>query len=374
MKHNCLTILDNQRGVGALWFVTVLGVLAGFSALVVDGGMLYLTKNELQANADIAALAAGSEDLNDEAAVKAKALEYSQKQVLLGGTSNVLNEGDVIVGNWDTDSKTWSAGGVPPNAVQVTTKRTLANGNPVNFYFAPLLGHQSGDVQATAVAFRSTAGGVGTRFLCDDEMIDKDVPGIHQLALDNGLPDAQDYMEDENPKDWFLDFPVGAILNVETGQVSDPALMDIAHEAYPFSSNSDPSHTDFLNYNTHGQLPNGGERKDLLSDGDMDPLPGVSAVTDASLYPGFINPNFVQVCPIYKSDVSVLGEPEDNIVNAKGERRGLLAFKILDTPPDPKGYLPNLRIEIVDPSTITLGDVNPPSEMEEGAGKIRIVQ
>jgi len=104
-------------------------------------------------------------------------------------------------------------------------------------------------------------------------------------------------MEDENPKDWFLDFPVGAILNVETGQVSDPALMDIAHEAYPFSSNSDPSHTDFLNYNTHGQLPNGGERKDLLSDGDMDPLPGVSAVTDASLYPGFIHPKIKIVKP-----------------------------------------------------------------------------
>jgi len=357
MKHNGQNILGNHRGVSALWMVIGLGVLTGFATLVVDGGFLFVTKHELQNNADVAALAAGSElqgDDTDVAAVKAKALEYSQKQVLQFGAGQVLASGDVIVGNWNTDTKTFSPGGVPTNSVQVTTRRTQATGNPVNYYFAPLMGYVSGDVQATSVAYQA-ASGLGGRFLCDDELIDNDVPSIEALAAANG-DDPEDYVTDNND-DWFIDMPPGSTIELPTGQVGDTGLFDIAHSNFPFTSGSSPSFTDFLNYNEDG-----GPRDNPAVKALLDPLEGVSAVDDPGVYASFLNPNFVQVCPVFKSDVSPL--VGNNLVNALGERRGLLAFKIIAVGDDPSGTeLPSLTIEIVDPSTINIEDVPPPSKI-----------
>ncbi len=361
-RPNCQPILRNQQGAAALWLTTTLVMLLGIATLVVDGGMLKVTKNELQITADLAALAA-SVELPDEAAVKATAVAYSNKQVLPTATGTLLAANDVIIGNWDVDTKTFLAGGVPPNAVQVTTKRTAANGNAVDFTFAPLNGILSGDVQATSVAFRE-ATGIGTRFLCDDEMFDKDVTSIEDLASANG-DDPEDYVTDNN-NDWFVDIPPGSVIDVPTGQVGDAGLFDIAHNEFPFGPNSSPSHTDFLNYNEDGTW-----REGLISKIDLDPLTGVDAVEDPALYASFVNPDFVQVCPLYKSDVSDLG---NNEVNALGERRGLLAFKILAVGPDPSGSdLPNLTIEIADPSTINLADIEA-ALPGQGAGRPRMVK
>ena len=377
MKHNGQNILGNHRGVSALWVVICLGILTGFAALVVDGGFLFVTKHELQNNADVAALAAGMElqgDDTDVAAVKAKAVEYSQKQVLSEAAGYVLTENDVIVGNWDTDTKTFSPGGVPTNGVQVTTRRTQATGNPVNYSFAPLMGYQSGDVLATAVAFRATgATGIGSRFLCDDDMLDTDNQPIIDLAEANGM--TPEYMLSSNhhdtpssdKDDWFLRLPAGSKIQVPTGQASDPGLLDMAHGDFPFTDNSWPAtHEDFLNYNEDGTMR---DNQAVLN--QLDPLYGVSAVTEPELYDSYVNPDFVQVCPIYKSDVDV-DNASLNTAKAKGERRGLLAFKILEI--RDRTYLPDLYIEIVDPSTITsLVDVKGPSQINTGSSKIRLV-
>lgn len=98
----------------------------------------------------------------------------------------------------------------------------------------------------------------------------------------------------------------------------------------------------------------------------LDPLVGVDNVNDASEYPGFVNPNFIHVSPIFDSDVSDLGSCNWQgspvpCVNAKTKRNGLLAFKVVDWRPrywfDQK--LPELQLEIVDPDTINLEDVAP---------------
>jgi len=377
MKHNGQNILGNHRGLRARWNVIGLGVLTGFATLVVDGGFLFVTKHELQNNADVAALAAGMElqgDDTDVAAVKAKAVEYSQKQVLSEAAGYVLTEDDVIVGNWNTDTKTFSPGGVPTNSVQVTTRRTQATGNPVNYSFAPLMGYVSGDVLATSVAFRATGTGFGARFICDDDMFNTDDQPIIDLAEANGMD--PEYMLESNHSDgspsmdkddWFLRLPAGSKIQVPTGQASDPGLLDMAHADFPFTDTSTPAtHEDFLNYNEDG-----GIRDNQAVLDQLDPLHGVSAVTDPALYDSYVNPDFVQVCPVYKSDVDV-DNASLNTVQAKGERRGLLAFKILEVRNGE--YLPDLYIEIVDPSTIpSLVDVKGPSEINTGSGKIRLV-
>ena len=94
----------------------------------------------------------------------------------------------------------------------------------------------------------------------------------------------------------------------------------------------------------------------------LDPLLGVTPVDDPALFAGLVSSSAVRVCPVYESDVSVLnpvgGSPA---VNALGERRGLLAVKFIGVGSDPDGpsgsMLPNLVIEIADPSLIDIGEL-----------------
>ena len=322
-----------------------------------------IVQGQLQTAADVAALAAGPE-LPDGDAVRAKALEYAGKQMPLEVHGTVLMEDDVVLGNWDTNTKTFAPGGSPNNAVMVTTQRSDTNGNPHPFALAPLIGQLEINLAAVAFAYRA-GNGMGTRFIIDNEMIDKDIPSIEALAASMGM-DPQEFMEDNNG-DWFIDLPPGAEIEVPTGQVGDEGMFDITHPEYPFGEETSPSHTDFLNYNEDGSW-----RQDLLTDGDLDPLSGVNPVNDPGVYDSFVNPDMTHVSPIYESDVSDLG---GNEVNAKGMRRGLLAFKIIAAGPDPAGSeLPTLTIQIVDPATITLDDVTPASSTSTGNGKIRLVK
>ena len=360
-----LKIIRNQKGIAAIYMASSLAMLLGMGVLIVDGGELTVLDNQLQIAADVAALAAGA-DLPDEETVQATAIEYASKQMHSGVHGTVLIEDDVVMGNWDTDTRTFTPAGNPSNAVKVTTRRSEANGNPAQFLLGGLIGQNEIDLAAVAISYRAANNSNGTRFIIDNEMIDKDVPSIEALAASMGGIDPQVFMDDLNG-DWFIDLPPGAEIEVPTGQVGDEGMFDIVHADYPFSEGGDPSHTDFLNYNEDGTW-----REGLLSDGDLDPLLGVSPVSDPGVYDTFVNPEFVHVSPIYDSDISDLGSNE---VNAKGQRKGLLAFQIIDALPDPPGSeLPHLMIRIVDPATIVLDDVTPWSSTSTGSGKIRLVK
>ncbi len=102
----------------------------------------------------------------------------------------------------------------------------------------------------------------------------------------------------------------------------------------------------------------------------LDPLVGVSRVDDPALYPGYVNPEYIHVSPVYKSDISALN-PVGGVpaVNALGWRRGLVAFRVLAVGADPDGagsQLPNLVIEIVDPALVNLNAVPPGSQATSG--------
>ena len=80
---------------------------------------------------------------------------------------------------------------------------------------------------------------------------------------------------------------------------------------------------------------------------------GVEPLSDPDRYADFVDPYRIQVSTVYKNDISDT-EPG---VNALGERRGLVAFKILGVGADPDGagsVLPNLIFEIVDPSMLDM--------------------
>jgi Flp pilus assembly protein TadG len=384
-----------RRGSIAVLAAFFLVVVIAFLAFSIDYGYIVVAESDLQNAADAGAMS-GARALNDgrEAAILA-AKNWAGKNVAAGQSVAVADE-DVEIGRWDADAATFTA--VPtnssdtPNAVRVTCRRNSGRGNPLHLFFAPIIGTDFADLTLSAIALRP-ARGVGTRFLIDDEMIDKDVPAIEDVAnrlgrdveklvTPRGFNEGKKYGDSNwTWTDNFLDLPSGEILSLPTGQGTsysnnDAGLFDIDHPDFPFQD--DVSFLDFLMYSeTGGDSSKWGTDKSTIKS-KLDPLRGVSPVTDSSRYDSFVYRDFVHVSPITFSDVSTLnmdwGVPQ---VNAKGLRRGLIAFKIIAVGPDPDGggsVLPELVIEIVDPATINPNDLKPPGESGGGSGKTKLVQ
>ena len=75
------------------------------------------------------------------------------------------------------------------------------------------------------------------------------------------------------------------------------------------------------------------------------------------------SPDAILVSPVFKSDASMAetdpskyGSPAANL---QGERRGLMAWRVLSSRPNPAGgsYLPLITILVIDPATIDLTQV-----------------
>ncbi len=124
---------------------------AGFAAVVIDGGHLYSLKSKLQTTADAAVLAAVG-DLPDEDAVLATAVALATKNMSVAEHGTVLADADVVTGNWNSGTRTFTPAGDPINAVRVVTRRSQANGNAAGLFFARILGFDQVDVETTAIA------------------------------------------------------------------------------------------------------------------------------------------------------------------------------------------------------------------------------
>jgi hypothetical protein len=163
--------VKNQTGVSAVIVAIVMTMLIGFSALGVDVGHMYLTKNELQNVADAAALA-GARHMGliylglpvDEQ----QTYEFSGPDIVQAAQevafknqaakmNIVINEADVIIGNWDYQAANLNPMIPPivgPDAVRVIARRDgNVNGNgPIATFFARIFNRDTVDVSADATA------------------------------------------------------------------------------------------------------------------------------------------------------------------------------------------------------------------------------
>ena len=330
--------------------------LVGIAALSVDIGYIMVTRADLQNAADAAALA-GAHYLSAEASAIAKAQYYAEQNH--SGHGTIVSPSDVVLGNWDKDAKVFGSNLEPYNAVRVTVRRSRDAGNSLTLFFAHIFGISDTEISASAVAYGDRG---QVRFLIDDEMFDTDEPAIEALAYSLGMS-TEDLLTDGDG-DNFIDMPADTIIELPTGQVGDEALFAIGPE-FPFSNSTSPSLEDFLLYDENGDTRG-------ITDSDLDPLPGVDPVSDPDDYPSFVDAEQVHVSPVYKSDVS----DTEPWVNAKGERRGLVAFKIIGVGADPDGGgsgLPNLIIQIVSPSQIDLTTLEA-SVSGAGGSQVTLVQ
>lgn len=152
----------HRRGVALVYAAALIVVLMGFVGLAVDVGRAQHAKSQLQVLADVAARSAARGISDNTTLAKANAVAtYNAPD----GGAITFSAGDVVTGNWNSGTKTFTAGGTPANAVRVTAARTTAKGNALPMHFLRLLGNDTADVAASAVATGASTvyayGGVG---------------------------------------------------------------------------------------------------------------------------------------------------------------------------------------------------------------------
>ena len=168
--------LHSQRGAVAIWFALCLPVLLGFAALAVDLSRLNLTKVELQNAADAAArggaksLSVPSSVPSDKpynwTAANATAIQVAQSNVANGAN---INNVTIAMGYWNLTTPSLGlrptstpgvpgAGDVPAVSATISISSGQNNG-PLRLFFAPILGITNRNVQASAIAILSGAGG-----------------------------------------------------------------------------------------------------------------------------------------------------------------------------------------------------------------------
>ena len=169
--HSIDRRLRFQRGGVVIWFALLLPVLLGFAALAVDLTRLHLVKVELQNAADAAAMG-GARSLTDAgsvsgekfnwAAASAKALELARQNVANGSQ---IQDATIETGYWNLQSRSWAD--TPGTGYFPAVRATIAisgeqNNGPLGLLFAPVLGIDDTNVEATATAvIAAPSGGTG---------------------------------------------------------------------------------------------------------------------------------------------------------------------------------------------------------------------
>jgi hypothetical protein len=145
---------DRDGAIAAVSAVSLV-VILGMGAFAIDMSYAYSERNLLQVTASAAALAAAPQ-LPDLNGTIDKAVEYAEENMPPETHGMVLDDSDVVLGNWDPVGETWTPGGSPSNAVEITTRRSSVNGNRLELFLAPILGLGSLDMEASAVAYART--------------------------------------------------------------------------------------------------------------------------------------------------------------------------------------------------------------------------
>ncbi|QDU40147.1 hypothetical protein Mal4_45020 [Maioricimonas rarisocia] len=145
----------NRRGVITILAAVCLMVVIAFLTFSVDLGYLVVVESELQNAADSAAASGARALPHGRSAAIAAAKTWAAKNTA-GGTAVVVENQDVEVGVWDDATATFTVvpagSSTSANAVRVTCRRTAARGNPIQLFFAPLLGSNSADLSVKATA------------------------------------------------------------------------------------------------------------------------------------------------------------------------------------------------------------------------------
>jgi len=161
-------LIQDTRGAVAVTVAIVTVVLFSFAALALDISNAMIARNELQNVADGSALAGARQlgvlyaslpqgtsyttyQLSDPSAVVA-AVSGVASQNQARQVSISINSSDIVLGVWNSSSRTLTPGNVGATAVRVTARRDGGANGPVATWLAGIMGINSMNVAATATA------------------------------------------------------------------------------------------------------------------------------------------------------------------------------------------------------------------------------
>jgi len=134
---------------GLLWFALTVGI-CGLAVDITNG---FRARTMLQATADATSLASAI-DLPSAGDVVASAVSYSIDNMSAEVSGAVLDPTDVVVGKWDEINNSLDTASAFPDAVMVTVFQSEENSNPLPVNFLRIIGLQTWNVRAQAVAQR----------------------------------------------------------------------------------------------------------------------------------------------------------------------------------------------------------------------------
>ncbi|MGB6045557.1 MAG: TadE/TadG family type IV pilus assembly protein, partial [Pirellulales bacterium] len=139
-----------RDGATAVLMVFVLAIIIGMTAFGTEVGRMYALRSEMQNAVDAGAVAANLQlryDPSDLPAAQAKAEQFIQLN-RVGMTETVPSDSiTATMGDWDDDTRTFTATNTDPNAVQVSAQQV---NEP--FFFGRIFGHTTFGAPGAAVA------------------------------------------------------------------------------------------------------------------------------------------------------------------------------------------------------------------------------
>lgn len=149
-----------RRGSIIVLSVIMMMIVLAMCAFAIDLGYICVAKTQLQNTADAAALAGVAELANGRVAVRAAVAEMAANN-RAGGRTVKFIDSDIELGTWDKSSLTFVGltgdAEAKANAVRVTCILSAARNNPLNLFFAPVLGHKTANVTTKATASSGTS-------------------------------------------------------------------------------------------------------------------------------------------------------------------------------------------------------------------------
>ncbi|WP_206678794.1 TadG family pilus assembly protein, partial [Alienimonas chondri] len=124
----------------------LLVLVFAFLAFSIDVGYMSMTRGELQNAADAAALAGVAELPDGRGAAKREARRVAAENEANNRAVSVPG-GDVTLGFWDIEDRSFDASAITPNAVKVVTRR-----RDEGLLFAPIIGSGTFDSRTEAIA------------------------------------------------------------------------------------------------------------------------------------------------------------------------------------------------------------------------------
>jgi hypothetical protein len=228
MRGRLKRLGSDERGMVVLLVAMLLVAFLGFAALVVDLGILFVIRGELQNAADAAALAGVVELVDsDVATAQATAIAYATDPGNYHLTQPPPGQDAVTVTVIDSETL----------EVRVRRASGTASG-PVPTYFAPILGINSADIEVVAVAqierdIIGTGPGNLLPFGVAESLVDADGDGEYDLGA---LVDI--YPHDYAPGNFGL-------LDLNGGSNPTPEIRDWIENGYDdyFIIPEDPGYT-----------------------------------------------------------------------------------------------------------------------------------